>query len=599
MTVRELITVLGFDADTQEAKDYGKAFDGIVKVTAAATAATAAAGAAFLKMAGDMEQTEIAMTTMLGSAEEANTLIKDITDFASKTPFQLTGLIESSKQLLAFGFESEEVLGTMESLGNIAAGVGKDKLPTMVRSLGKIRTKGKATMEELNMMLEAGVPILDELSASMGVTTQELFKMITAGKVSFNDVNNALTSLGGEGGQFAGLMEKQSKSFLGIWSNIIDLVEITAIKIGQDLLPVAKEIAAAVRDWLDANQEMVISRVVAWFRSLAFAITWVALFIKTMIDRMGGFQEVMSWVLPLLKVMVPTLIALAAAAKLYAVAQWIVNAAMAANPITLFIAGLLALIAGWVLLYNKHEGIRKSINRIFEAFKPLIPVVMFIAKLIGKVLLGAVVLYGKAMIWWIDKVLFLWSKLFQGIAWIIGKIPAILGKAVDLFFWLAEKGKDAFSFIWNLLDNKALQMLVLAFAPLLGIVIIIAKNFDKIWETVQNIIDGLKKIKGGATEAATGTQEENINRARDTSEPLWKRMISSFSAGVSGGGATTPGMGPSIRNTSAKNTTVQNEVNVNLPAGASPDNAEAVGRAVREELDRTLRGAQADGGAVR
>ena len=81
----------------------------------AGAAGIAALGIAFLKGAGEIEQISVAFETMLGSAEKAETLLKDITEFAAKTPFELTGLINSSKQLLAFGIEQEKII---ETIGN-------------------------------------------------------------------------------------------------------------------------------------------------------------------------------------------------------------------------------------------------------------------------------------------------------------------------------------------------------------------------------------------------------------------------------------------------------------------------------------------------
>lgn len=72
---------------------------------------------------------------MLGSAEKANDLLKELSDFAKRTPFELTGLREQAKQLLAFDFSAEEIIPTLESLGNIASVAGLDKLPRLTYAL--------------------------------------------------------------------------------------------------------------------------------------------------------------------------------------------------------------------------------------------------------------------------------------------------------------------------------------------------------------------------------------------------------------------------------------------------------------------------------
>jgi len=283
------------DKRTQESRNtIAKSFGTITSITkqfAFVVGGASVATGLFIKEAGKMEQSQIAFETMLGSAEKAKDLLQDITDFAAKTPFELNGLINSSKQLIAFGFTQDEIIKKMGNLGDIAAGIGSDKLPTLVRSFGKIRTKGRASMEELNMMLEAGVPILDELSKNMGVTNQELFKMVSAGKVGFKDVSKALESMSTGSGKFSGLMEKQSKSLFGVWSNIKDVFTQISISIGQDLLPEAKRITKAFLDWVEANKDMLKQKVIKYFKVIFTVVRAVYKIAKGLAAIFGGLEN--------------------------------------------------------------------------------------------------------------------------------------------------------------------------------------------------------------------------------------------------------------------------------------------------------------------
>ena len=304
--VRDIFVTLGFDVDNKDLDNLDRSLMNIQKGVRNMSILFAGASLAiggFLKAAGDFEQVEVAFETMLGSAEKAKDLLQDITKFARTTPFSLIGIVDSSKQLLAFGIEQEKIIETMQSLGNIAAGVGRDKLPTLVRAFGKIRTKGKATMEELNMLLEAGVPILDELAKNFGVSTAELFKMISAGKVGFKDVDAALLNLSTGSGKFANLMEKQSKTFLGTLSNLKDFISITAIEIGKELLPQAKAMANQILNIFEANRKLIKGRFVKFFKSLAVAMGLifkagiaVAEGIINITDAFGGLGEVIKGV---------------------------------------------------------------------------------------------------------------------------------------------------------------------------------------------------------------------------------------------------------------------------------------------------------------
>jgi tape measure domain-containing protein len=192
---------------------------------AAATAfygAATAAGFFAVKSAGDFQQARIAFETMLGSAEKAGKLLQQVSDFAAKTPFELPQVVEGAKKLLAYNIEAEKIIPTFNSLGNIAAGVGKDKLPQLIMAFGQVKAATRLTGMELRQFTEAGVPLLDILAKQMGKTTAEMVEMISDGKVGFPEVEKAIFGMSAEGGKFFNLMERQSKTFDGVMSNLRD-----------------------------------------------------------------------------------------------------------------------------------------------------------------------------------------------------------------------------------------------------------------------------------------------------------------------------------------------------------------------------------------
>ena len=76
-----------------------------------------------INVRGEFQQLEIAFGTMLGSKEKANTLMQELTATAAKTPFDMQGIAQGAKQLLAFGTASEDVNDTIVKLGD-ASGDG-------------------------------------------------------------------------------------------------------------------------------------------------------------------------------------------------------------------------------------------------------------------------------------------------------------------------------------------------------------------------------------------------------------------------------------------------------------------------------------------
>jgi hypothetical protein len=103
------------------------------------------------------EQYRTSFQTLSGSVQEGNKLFENLIEFAKNTPFELPQLQDAAKSLTAFGFDTEQTLSTLQTLGDIAAGVGQDKLPQLVAALGKVRAGTKLTGETLQSFTDAGV----------------------------------------------------------------------------------------------------------------------------------------------------------------------------------------------------------------------------------------------------------------------------------------------------------------------------------------------------------------------------------------------------------------------------------------------------------
>lgn len=204
-----------------------------------------AVGAAGLKFAADVETQKIALEVLTGSAETAAKVFGDLQQFAAKTPLSMDDINAAATQLLNFGTGVDDVTATLKTLGDVSMG-NAGKLDTVVRAYGRMQMKGKATMEELNMLTEAGVPILGQLASGMGVATDEIFKMAATGKVSFTDVQTALAALTGEGGKFNNMLERQSASLSGKLSTALDNLKISGAKLMETVVPMAKDLLDAI-----------------------------------------------------------------------------------------------------------------------------------------------------------------------------------------------------------------------------------------------------------------------------------------------------------------------------------------------------------------
>lgn len=174
-----------------------------------------------VQVRGQFQQLEIAFETMLGSKSKAHELMRQMEETAAKTPFDLDGVANGAKQLLAYGESAETVNDTLVRLGNIASGLSLP-LNDIVYLYGTTMVQGRLYAADVRQFTGRGIPLVKELAKMYGVTADEINNMVSAGKIGFPDVQKVLNKLTDEGGQFYNLMEKQSKSLTGMISNLGD-----------------------------------------------------------------------------------------------------------------------------------------------------------------------------------------------------------------------------------------------------------------------------------------------------------------------------------------------------------------------------------------
>jgi tape measure domain-containing protein len=244
----------GLAGQLNNAKVAFKRFGGSIKNIALGVGAFGAgiigAVVSIGKMGGKLQQTQIAMETFLGSSEKAKQLIGDLRQFADVTPFDTNSVIEAGRVLAGAGVEAEGVTDVVKMLGDISAGTGKD-LGEMAQLYAKSMNKGKVQTKELLQLVNAGVPIIDKLAKSMNRPKEAIFKMAETGRIKFKDLQQVFKDMTSDGGIYAGLMEKQSRTLLGRWSTLQGKLQNMGADIGAKLLPSMESITATFIDWTE------------------------------------------------------------------------------------------------------------------------------------------------------------------------------------------------------------------------------------------------------------------------------------------------------------------------------------------------------------
>lgn len=212
--------------------------ENMIAGVAGLSAALAGLGAVAVRSAAQMEQTEKAFTTLLKSADLAKDFLAELERFAAATPFELPGLLNASKRLLAFGFSAQQVIPVLTAIGDSAAalGMGEEGISRLTTAIGQIQAKAKVSAEEMNQINETGIPAWQLLADTIGTTVPQAMDMASKGMI--DGATGVQAILTGMNKQFGGMMAEQSQTLNGMMSNIQD-------SIGQLSTVVGKEITEA------------------------------------------------------------------------------------------------------------------------------------------------------------------------------------------------------------------------------------------------------------------------------------------------------------------------------------------------------------------
>lgn len=276
---------------------------------------------------GEFQQLEVAFETMLGSKVQADRLMAEVVQFAARTPFELSEVAAGTKQLLAFGVESEKVIPTLKAMGDVSAGLSVP-IQRLINNFGQVKTQINLTGRELRDFQMAGVPLVAELAKNLNTSEIAIQEMVTAGKIGFAEVEQAFISMTSGGGRFSNLMEKQAKTITGLASNFQDAWDRMLNSIGEANEGVIADAIKVATNLVD-NYEKVID------------------VIKTIIATYGAYKA--ATIAGALLRQAEAAGSLTRALRQTAVAQRLLNAAQRANPAGIAIAAITAIIGAYQL----------------------------------------------------------------------------------------------------------------------------------------------------------------------------------------------------------------------------------------------------------
>ncbi len=501
----------------QKFQNAGKSISNIGKtLTTTMTLPIAGLLGTGIKYNAQMEQYQVALTTLTGSADEANKIIEQIKKDASATPFDVAGLVQANQLLISTGLSGEDSRETILALGDAvsATGGGNDELSRLAVNLQQIKNTGKATALDIKQFAFAGIDIFGMLSDYTGKTKEEVAEM----DVTWEVLNGALIKATQEGGRYFGAMQNQSETTNGRISTLKDnFMEMTGV-LTESLMPVFENIVDKLSEF------------VAWFSSLDEQTRQNIVNALLLVGALG----------PVLMIVGKIVSAIGTAIKVFnkiktaiTGCSWAMKALTAVwgaitSPVGIWITVIMAVIGVIILLWNKCDWFRNGVieiwNRIKEAFVTAVDQIVYgwnvfmeflagIPEWINTNIVTPIVNFFKAL--W-DGIVAVWNgiKSITTTVWntIVSVVTSVVNRVKSVVTSVFNAIKSFVNTVWNGIKNYIINPIKNAYDKVVGFVTnikdkVVAKFNDikakvsSIWTSIKEKIT--KPIKD-AKEKVTG-----------------------------------------------------------------------------------------------
>ena len=309
---------------------------------------------------------------MLGSEEAAATKLSEIRKMAASTPFTLDDLTSGTQTLLQFGIAADDTTGVLQRLGDISLG-NAEKLQTLTRAYGKMSSAQKVTLENVNMMIDAGFNPLNQICDATGESMSDLYKRISDGKVSFIELEAAVEAATSQGGQFYNGMLEASQTFNGRMSTLKDNVSALTGELTSGLFAALGDLVVKLNEvvvsFLDSDEKMAqLKETISKAATVIAAVSAAFLSYKATVTAITIVTNLYAVAVRALNA---AHLQAASGAGILKVAQAGLNAVLSANPIGLVVSLLAALAAGLVTAYQTSETFRNAVNSALSSVKKI------------------------------------------------------------------------------------------------------------------------------------------------------------------------------------------------------------------------------------
>lgn len=482
----------------------GNGISGFGKKLTVVTAGLGTAGAAGVKYNATVEQLQTSFEVMTGSAEDAADIVSQLQKIGAETPFEFTDLANTTQLLMNFGFTADKSIESMQMLGDISQG-SSEKMGSIARAYGKMSSASKVSLEDINMMIDAGFNPLQEISDTTGESMSSLYNRISKGSISVDEITASMQRSTSEGGKYFQSMEKQSETFSGQMSTLSDNVDtflgnVTGEifdTIAQDILPKLNDAISAINDGfasggfqgaIDAIREMspVLDNLIGKIEVVSGALERIG------IDP-AMFAGAAAAAGPLLvvfgKVVSVSGTAVGGIGKITgAIGSFVgkisalggmkgaISAVFTAltSPIGVVVLAIGALVAAFAYLMTTNDGFRESImstvSTIMASLQPVLSTLMSLLTEIGGILLGII------------------GNILQQLAPVLAQIIGFIGEIVASIAPLIVQLIDSVAPIVTTIMTMVSEIISSLMPPLIAIIGIVMEVVESLIPPTQRVL---------------------------------------------------------------------------------------------------------------
>lgn len=170
------------------------------------------------------------LTVLTGSAKDAQLVMKDLTAAIDGTPIALDAVALGAKKMVAAGMKAANVKPVFTAIADAAYGVGNgsESIDQMTDAISALQASGVAYADDINRLVDAGVPAWQILANSTGKSVGEMKKYVSEGSLESTKaiamltkgIEEGTTGMAGNTAKMAGLAKTAGNTISGSFANM-------------------------------------------------------------------------------------------------------------------------------------------------------------------------------------------------------------------------------------------------------------------------------------------------------------------------------------------------------------------------------------------